>query len=139
MLSVLAEATEALAAAVSRDLAGWVVSCVQRRVGPDAPEFVWAQAEAAGERAASEAADAIRDLQGRTPLEVLRAAVVYPTQILRDAGVPGVVRDDYARERFPDDDYDLTPTSFADVSEAVGEAGLAWGAAKVMDHKARHQ
>jgi len=55
--------------------------------------------------------------------------------VLRQAGVPGVVRDEEAQRQFPDDDYDLTPANFADLDAGpteggLAEAGIAWGAAK---------
>ena len=31
---------------------------------------------------------------------------------------------------FPDDDYDLSPATFADIDESLHEPGLVWGAAK---------
>jgi hypothetical protein len=40
---------------------------------------------------------------------------------------------------FPDDDYGLTPASFADIDPALAEPGLAWGAAKAWVHRRRHQ
>lgn len=126
-----ADAAEALAAAVERDLPGWVERCVRSR-SSSAP---LGDAPAA---AASWAAGALRDLRGRTPLEVLRAAVRFPTEVLAAAGVPQVERDDFARERFPDDVYGLTPASFAEVSPEAGELALVWGAARVIEHKQAH-
>jgi hypothetical protein len=49
-----------------------------------------------------------------------------------------VARDAFEQERFPDDVYGLMPASFADFGPEVGEAGLAWGAAKAWEHKRRH-
>jgi hypothetical protein len=40
---------------------------------------------------------------------------------------------------FPDDVYDLTPASFADVDPALHEPGLVWGAAKAHVHLARRR
>ncbi len=59
--------------------------------------------------------------------------------MLRTAGVPPVVRDTQAEAQFPDDDYDLTPTKFADLDPALHEPSLAWGAAKAFVVKARHE
>ena len=39
----------------------------------------------------------------------------------------------------PDDDYDLVPTSFADLDPSLRELGLAWGAARAYVHRARHR
>ena len=78
------------------------------------------------------------DGQRTTPLAVVRAAVSVPTAVLAEAGVPPVVRDRFAEERFPDDPYGLTPGSLASLSPEVGELALAWGAAKAAAHRARH-
>ena len=40
---------------------------------------------------------------------------------------------------FPDDDYDLSPATFADVDPRLTEPGLAWGAAKAFTHLQRHR
>ena len=70
---------------------------------------------------------------------MVRRAVVYPTAVLRGAGVPPVVRDADAEARFPDDDYDLTPAAFADLDPSLHEPGLVWGAAKAHVHLARRR
>ena len=79
------------------------------------------------------------DEQRLNPLAVLRDAVPYPTDVLRRAGVPPVVRDEFAEDHFPDDDYGLTPMAFADVDESLHELGLVWGAAKARAHMRRHK
>jgi hypothetical protein len=63
--------------------------------------------------------------------------VRYPTEVLRRAGVPPVERDRFARESFPDDDYDLSPATWADVAPSLTELGITWGAAKAFEHKRR--
>ncbi len=63
-------------------------------------------------------------------MALVREAVAYPTQVLRAAGVPPVVRDQMAEAAFPRDDYDLSPASFADLDPNLAEPGLVWGAAK---------
>jgi hypothetical protein len=139
---------EILAEGVEAALPTWVVGSVQRimmawagRIPPDVAEA----AEVAGQRARSDAGTAVRELlmsdiddQRTTPLALLRLAVKYPTEVLRSAGVPPVERDRFSAEVFPDDDYDLSPRSFADVDPALAEAGIAWGAAKAFTHKRRH-
>ena len=37
-------------------------------------------------------------------------------------------RDEFQVRAFPDDVYDLTPATFADVDPALGDPGLEWGA-----------
>jgi hypothetical protein len=65
---------------------------------------------------------------------VLRGAVVYPAAVLRAAGVPEVVRDEFAERAFPDDGYDLSPATWRDLGDEVHEAGLVWGAWKAKQH-----
>ncbi len=105
------------------------------------------EARAAGGRAAEEVGAEVRallaldvDSQRSTPLSILREAVRYPTDVLRAAGVPPAAERDEVRARlFPDDDYDLSPATFADVDPRLAEPGLAWGAAKAFTHLQRHR
>ena len=70
------------------------------------------------------------DAQRANPLAILRRAVRHPTAVLRAAGVPPVDRDPHAQGLFPEDLYDLSPASFADLDASVHEPGIVWGAAK---------
>lgn len=149
-LRALAAYAEALADGVDRALPAWVVSSVERvhrawAPGP-VPPGVRAAAEQAGEAARHDVAPAVRRLletdvddQRTNPLSVVRGAVAYPTEVLRAAGVPPVVRDEVAERQFPDDDYDLAPASFTDLDPELHEPGLAWGAAKAHVHLARRR
>lgn len=139
--AALARHGEALVAAVDAHVAGWAVRCVTGRWaqwrGCAASAEVQAAAEAAGERVRAEVVPALRDLVGAdvdaqwtNPLSILRRAARHPTAALRELGVPAVERDDQAQRMFPDDAYDLTPASFADIDPALHEPGLVWGAAK---------
>ncbi len=143
------DAGERLAAAVEAALPGWVERSVRRRLvdwnGSAAPDVV-RQATEAGRRAAMEVGGELRrlvaadvDEQWTNPLSILRGAVRYPTAVLRQAGVPPVVRDDFDERHFPDDDYGLVPLAFADIDPALHDLGLAWGAAKAMVHLRRHR
>lgn len=136
----LAELATALADGVEAALGPWVVGCVTRRStewqGSCPPEVAEA-ARLAGLDATATLGPEVRALlatdpddQRANPLQVIRRATAWPTAVLRDAGVPGVVRDDEAQRQFPDDDYDLTPANFADLDPDLAEAGIAWGAAK---------
>jgi hypothetical protein len=145
----LARHAAALADAIADALPGWVRRCVGDRLAaagiePDAA--VDAATEDAAQRCAADVGPSVRalladdvDRQRTTPLALLRAAVAHPTAVLRAAGVPPVVRDDFAARSFPDDDYDLTPASFADVDPSLHEPGLVWGAAKAHVHRRRHR
>ena len=139
---------EGLARAVEEALPRWVVGSVERILvawqGQAHPGTV-ARAAETGRRAAAEVAEEVRrllatdiDEQPTTPLELLRAAVRYPTAVLRQAGVPPVVRDEFDERHFPDDVYGLTPMSFADVDPSLHEPALRWGAMKAREHLRRH-
>jgi hypothetical protein len=142
-------ASEELVAAVERTVAGWVERSVAQRHrawAGDVPAPVATAARDAGEAARAEVVGALRTLVGRdveaqatNPLSVLRDAVRHPTAVLAAAGVPAVRRDDFAERSFPDDVYDLSPASFADVDAELAEPGLRWGAAKALVVLSRHR
>jgi hypothetical protein len=138
----------ALAEAVDAALPGWVERSVARIATAywgHVPGEVRAAATGAGERARVEVGRELLELlatdvdhQRSNPLAVLRRAVRYPTALLREAGVPPVVRDEFAERAFPDDVYDLSPATWRDVDESLHEPGLAWGAWKaktVLDRR----
>ena len=142
------EQAEALAQAVEDALPGWVERAVEARLRAafgQADPAALAEARRAGAEARAEVGGRVRallaqdiDEQRANPLAILRTAVRYPTGVLRAAGAPPVARDDFARERFPDDVYGLTPASFADVDPALAQLGIEWGAAKAWAHMRRH-
>jgi len=143
----LAELGAELAARVSAAVPGWVVRCVEERLPPSTPgrAAVLARAAAAGELARQEVAETLGallvadvDAQRSTPLAVIRAAVSYPTEVLRHAGVAPVPRDPFVSDRFPDDPYGLTPASLPALDPDLAEPAIAWGAAKAMAHRRRH-
>jgi hypothetical protein len=140
---------QALIRAVEEAMPGWVRRCVVTRAN-QAGVNLNAEALRAIEDAAVRATQSVTaqleemlgidiDYQRGSPLKVLRDAVRYPTAVLRWLGAPPVVRDDFAEREFPEDDYALTPASFADVDEALHEPGLRWGAAKAHVHLARRR
>jgi hypothetical protein len=147
-MEVLEEQAQALADKLDAHLPRWLERSVERLVVAhrgSADSTVMAAARTAGEQAQADVGARVRALlaadiddQRTNPLSILRQAVRYPTEVLRQAGVPPVQRDRFAEERFPDDDYDLTPASFADIDPSLLDAGLAWGAAKAWLHKQRH-
>jgi hypothetical protein len=141
------EHAEALAAGIEQALPVWVIGCVERVMRAWAGQ-VPVEVERAAERAAGQAqretgaaiwALLMADIgeQRTTPLALLRQAVRYPTEVLRQAGVPPVQRDHFARHAFPDDDYDLSPATWADIDPGLSELGITWGAAKAFEHKRR--
>lgn len=142
------EQARALADAIEAALPGWVERSVESRLvahrGATDPATM-AAARRAGEHARSEVGAEVRallesdvDAQAETPLSILREAVRYPAEVLRGAGVPALARDDFSTSRFPDDHYDLTPASLAELDPGLLDAGIAWGAAKAWVHKRRH-
>ncbi len=141
----LAEHAVALADAIDDVLPGWVERCVRSRL-TTVPRHVAVAAKEAGERARVEVGGAVRELlsldvdeQRGNPLALLRTAVRYPTEVLLAAGAPAVERDKFSRERFPDDDYDLTPANWSDIDPSLLDLGITWGAAKAFEHKRRHK
>ena len=79
------------------------------------------------------------DAQAGNPLSVLRGLVGHATAVLAAAGAHPVARDEFSEHNFPDDVYDLTPASFAEIDPALHEPGLVWGAAKAHVHLARRR
>ncbi len=147
--AVLRSAGEALGDGVVAALPGWVERSVRGLLEAwrgTADPAVLASAREAGVRAASEVGPEVRrllaedvDRQWANPLAVVRRAVSFPTAVLRDAGVPEVVRDEYDEAHFPDDVYGLTPRTFTDVDPALGDVALVWGAAKARASMVRHR
>jgi hypothetical protein len=147
----LARASTAIVAGVEQCGPGWVVACVTRLVDAwgrlDSGEraATLAAAEAAAEPATAATVGKLRELfacdpaeQRTTPLQIVRSIVAAPTAILRDAGVPGVVRDAFEERAFPDDDYDLVPRTLGDLGDPdLGPLLLAWGLAKAAVLRSR--
>lgn len=137
---LLASHAAVLAGGIERALPGWVVRSVvaiAEAWRPGTSAGLLDAAEAAGTLAREAVGPQVRallaldvDQQATGPLAVVRTATRFPTQVLRDAGVPAVVRDAFDEQAFPDDDYGLAPASFADLDPALHEPGLVWGAAK---------
>jgi hypothetical protein len=133
-----------LADAVDAALPRWVRRCVERFVPVTGD--VATEVDDAATRLQEKVGGAVRTLlltdideQVTTPLTVLRRAVAEPTAILRRHGVAPVPRDEFAERSFPDDVYDLTPASFADVDPSLADIGLRWGAAKAFVFKQRRR
>lgn len=139
--AALADRAAALADAIDRVLGPWLVRVVGERwqdwSGSAPSPALRAAAEAAGEQAREAIVPELRallaadvDAQRANPLAIVRRAVGPATAVLAEAGVPHVVRDAHAERIFPDDVYDLSPGSFADLDPSVHQPGLEWGAAK---------
>lgn len=142
------EYAEQLAEAVDPVVGPWVIRSIHRLLVaaavPTTPELDDHIA-----RAADEATEFVRrelraflaidvDEQRTNPLAVLRAAVGYPTDVLRAAGVPEVRRDEFEERAFPADVYRLSPATWSDVDASLQEPGIIWGAWKaktVLDRR----
>jgi hypothetical protein len=142
--------------AVIEAVPGWIERAVTGRFAdwmrsggdpdPDTKRDITGLAQIAGRQAAAEVSAPLRamlgcdiDDQRTTPLALVRPLVAFATGVLRRAGVPPVVRDEFQIRRFPDDVYGLTPASLAVLDDRVGDLAIAWGAAKAMAHRRRHQ
>lgn len=148
-LAALSEYAMTLADGIALALGPWVERCVRstcENSGVMITGSLRQKAVEAGVEATAQIAPQVRSLlaldiddQRVGPLELVRGAVRWPTAVLRDAGIPEVVRDESARSMFPDDVYDLTPGSFRDIDPALHEPGLIWGAAKAHVHLSRRR
>lgn len=143
-MSTIVERAVALADAIDAVLPAWVERCVRSRLTA-MPRDVVVAAREAGQRARVEVGGAVRELMLRdvdeqrgNPLALLRGAVRFPTEVLLAAGATAIERDKFSRERFPDDDFDLTPANWSDIDPSLSDLGIAWGAAKAFEHKQRH-
>lgn len=105
-----------------------------------------ASAVAAGEAARDEVVPKLRslietdvDAQATNPLSLLRRATAHAHIVLADAGVPPIVRDEFAERTFPDDEYGLVPATWDDIDPALTEPGIGWSAAKAFLFKSRRR
>ena len=139
----LAVLAQLLADGIVAALPGWVARCVAARsAGAVLDDDAIADA---GCRAVQEVGPLVRELlaadideQRTGPLALVRDAVRYPASVLSAAGVVPVQRDADAVRLFPDDAYDLSPGSFAELNPDLRVPGLEWGAAKAYVHRRRH-
>ena len=135
----LGEHGAALADAVTAAIPDWV----RRSVARFAPGL---DADAAGRAAAADVGPRLRalltadmDEQRGNPLSIVRDAVRYPTEVLRDAGIEPPPRSRFDIEHFPNDPYGLVPMTWRDVDESLHEPGIVWGAHKARAHRLRHR
>lgn len=143
------EAATALVETVQRVVPGWIERLCVDRIGAwrgQISDTERQRASAAGEAARDDVVGALRslvdtdiDAQTTNPLAVLRRATRHAHAVLADAGVPPVVRDDFAERAFPDDDYGLVPATWADIDETLTEPGVTWSAGKAFLFKARRR
>jgi hypothetical protein len=145
----LARYATTLADRIEEAIPGWIDRSVRRVLadqGIPVDDVVTTRIGDAGRAARSEGGRRVRallssdiDAQAGNPLAVLRSLVPHATAVLASAGAQPVDRDEFSVRSFPEDVYDLTPASFADVDQALHEPGLLWGAAKGHVHLARRR
>ncbi len=145
----LARYASVLATGIVAALPGWVNRCVTVTVaewGGPVPSWTLDRIGAAARRAEIEVGGAVASLleldiaeQRTGPLALLRSGVRYPTSVLMEIGVPPVDRDSMTATAFPEDIYDLSPASFADLDSALQLPGIEWGAAKAHVHLRRRR
>ncbi|MEY2968590.1 MAG: hypothetical protein RIQ64_1217 [Actinomycetota bacterium] len=140
MTTTYESATNDLIDAVARVVEPWLIRVAidtyAAHLGSTASEF-----RTAAESTAREGSDWVVarlratlevdvDVQRVNPLQTLREAVRFPTAVLRAAGVPVKVRDEYDEKINPDDVYGIGPAHWNDIDESLVEPGIVWGAAK---------
>jgi dihydrodipicolinate synthase/N-acetylneuraminate lyase len=149
-LARLEEASTALVAGVDRALPPWSARAAETLlsawggVDADRRREVVAAAREAGERAARRVAALLGELfaldpaeQRATPLEIIRTAVVEPTAVLAEAGMPDVVRDPFEERAWPEDRFGLVPRTLRDLDPDLAAVHFAWGVAKAAVLRAR--
>ena len=145
----LARYGEALVRAIELALGDWVDACVRdtladqgRSIDDETIALIAAARDEALRTVSAELRAALSldvDEQRQNPLSILRAAVRYPTRVLRSVGAQPMERDEFDRKSFPADEFALTPAAFSDFGPAVHEAGIMWGAAKAHVHLQRRR
>ena len=139
-MTTYASASDDLVAAVDRVVENWLVRIAQERltqhfgdVPTDLREAVKQAAHEGRMRTVERLAQVLRadvDAQQANPLQILRQSVVHVATVLRKAGVPEVLRDEFDASINPGDVYSLYPAHWSDVDESLTEPGIVWGAAK---------
>lgn len=144
MSVTLESATADLIAVIDAATHEWLVRCVMKtyvqQLGTPrlaVEEELIAAAQLAAEQGRAYVAGELStelgkdvDEQRVNPLQVLRNAVVFPTRVLQEFGVPPIVRDEMDARMMPDDVFGLSPAHWNDVDESLLEPGVIWGAAK---------
>ena len=133
-----------LAAAVERELPGWVARVLADHAGSVRLDDAVVVDTAAAVLAAVVAplrSSLTRDVDrpGPSPLAVVRAGVGPVNAALAAAGVAPRRRDDHQVALFPDDLYDVVPASFAELGAEAGALAVEWGAVRAYVHLARRR
>ena len=148
---LMADAEEAILRGVERLGPQWVDRTVRsvldraNDVDDVTRSAALANTAAAGRAATDRVLAALRALfsvdpaaQHATPLEIVRSLRREPTQLLAEAGISPVDRDQYETRSFPDDVYGIVPRSLAELGDdELGHQMLAWGIGKTTVLRAR--
>ena len=145
-LRVLADA---LGDALIEAVAPWLVSraChLADTAGRTLPPHEMERLQTAAEATAAHLAPRVRHVLGAdvdaglgTPLATLRDGTGAFTAALVELGFAPARRDEFVRQRFPADVYDLGPATFSDIDPSLHEPGLVWGAARARVHLRRRR
>ncbi len=153
-LEQLAQVGALIVAGVERALPAHLSRRVERLLDawggvtdPDRRAEITASARAAAAVATARVVAALRDFltldpdeQRATPLQIVRTSVREPTALLRELGMPEVVRDEHDERSWPDDVYGLGFATFAELGDDdLAPLHLVWGVAKATVMKARHE
>lgn len=140
MTTTYESATADLIGAIERVVESWLLRVAvdlyrahQGVVGPEFLESAMTAASEGGRWTVERLRSTLEvdvDAQRVNPLQVLREAVRFPSEALRAAGVPSIVRDEYDERINPDDIYGIGPAHWNDIDESLTEPGIIWGAAK---------
>ena len=140
MTTTYESATADLIDAIDKVVEGWLVRVAETvfvaRNGPLTGDFRRAAQAAAREGATwtmtklHAALEVDVDAQRVNPLQILRDAVRFPTELLVVAGIPAPQRDEFDVKINPDDVYGIGPAHWNDIDESLTEPGIIWGAAK---------
>lgn len=140
MATTYESATAELITAIERVIEEWLLRVAVDRCrdhhGEVSDEFVGVATAAAREGARRtidrlhSALEVDVDAQRVNPLQILREAVRFPSEVLRQANVPPSERDEFDERINPDDIYGIAPAHWNDIDESLTEPGIVWGAAK---------
>ncbi len=136
----MAVRSETLLGALRSGLPQWYVATVRSRAPQSAPPTS-EQADRFARQTMSDLEELLAcdiDQQRQGPLDVIRRRAVPALNAELEARqVPRPSRDVHAARIHPEDHFDVAPATWADFGPEVGEAGLAWGAAKAFVHLRR--
>ncbi len=139
----LRQIATALADGIEEHLGPWIGRLMVERAGgridPHLVEQAVAEVVSVAMPSVRALLDTDIDRQRSTPLAVIRSSLGPATRALRIAGIEPIARDPFRESSFPDDEFDLSPTGFADIASELHEPGLTWGAAKAHVHLARRR